>query len=522
MSETSRGPEPSARASRRALVRRATTPFWDPGLLPRWLARGTAGIGAIAAVYYANTGLSLAHYDAKAHLVVSRRILDSLTPGWEQIGAVWLPLPHLLLMLPVQIDLFYRTGSVGVALSVLANALAAAAIAGTVLALTSSRVGALLAVALFVANANVLYLQSTPMTEPLLFGLTTLQVFLLTRWVLAKELEVPRAAGWVIVLACLTRYEAWPITGACLAASAFAWWRRGSPWAGVLRVHARLACYPILAVVAFLCFSRVTVGEWFVSSGFFVPDESLRGNPIAVATKIAEGLTMAGGSWLTRLGTFSALVVGLLAVVSARRAALLIPLALFAAAALPASAYMAGHPFRLRYEIPLVVAAAMASGLAVGLLRSRRPRVAALLAAMAFGLSVRETPPFASDAAMVLEAQIDQHVRGRARVTDCLVNRYDGGAVMISMGALGHYMHELSWAGFAIRDFLHEGNGPIWDSAFTRGPAPLVEWVLVEQEAEGGDAIIQRHRTLPRLLEDYDAICTGGHVTLFRRRAPAR
>mgnify|MGYP003343621282 CR=1 FL=1 len=33
-----------------------------------------------------------------------RGIADSLTPSWEQIGAVWLPLPHLLNMLPVQID----------------------------------------------------------------------------------------------------------------------------------------------------------------------------------------------------------------------------------------------------------------------------------------------------------------------------------------------------------------------------------------------------------------------------------
>ena len=60
--------------------------------------------GVYAAVYYSRLGLALAHYDARAHLVVARRILDSLTPGWQQIGAVWLPLPHVLNMLPVQVD----------------------------------------------------------------------------------------------------------------------------------------------------------------------------------------------------------------------------------------------------------------------------------------------------------------------------------------------------------------------------------------------------------------------------------
>ena len=86
---------------------------------------------------------------------------------------------------------------------------------------------------------------------------------------------------------------------------------------------------------------------------------------------------------------------------------------------------------------------------------------------------------------------------------------------MASMGSLGHYMQELSSAGFEIRDFLHEGNGPIWDSAFTRGPAPLVQWVMVEEQAEGGDAVIQR--TLPRLLEDFELVCRGGNVSLYRR-----
>ena len=160
--------------------------------LPQVFGGLAAALGIAAAVYYATLGLTLSHYDAKAHLVVSRRILDSLTPGWEQIGAVWLPLPHLLNMLPVQIDFLYRTGLFAIALSIASHALAAGSIAAIVLALTSSRAGAMLAAALYALNPNVLYLQSTPMTEPMLFGLTTLQVYLFTRWVLAGRPEVHR------------------------------------------------------------------------------------------------------------------------------------------------------------------------------------------------------------------------------------------------------------------------------------------------------------------------------------------
>ena len=40
-----------------------------------------------------------------------------------------------------------------------------------------------------------------------------------------------------------------------------------------------------------------------------------------------------------------------------------------------------------------------------------------------------------------------------------------GETVMASMGSLGHYMQESRVAGFALRDFLHEGNGDIWLTA---------------------------------------------------------
>jgi hypothetical protein len=160
--------------------------------VPQVLAALAAVLGIAAALYYATLGLTLSHYDAKAHLVVSRRILDSITPGWEQIGAVWLPLPHLLNMIPVQVDFLYRTGLFAIVLSIASHALAAGSIGATVLALTSSRAGAVLAASLYAANPNVLYLQSTPMTEPMLFGLTTLQVYLFTRWVLGARLDVPR------------------------------------------------------------------------------------------------------------------------------------------------------------------------------------------------------------------------------------------------------------------------------------------------------------------------------------------
>src|SRR5688500_5437196 len=150
-----------------------STGYSEPRLVtipppPRLTLTAALLAGVAAWVFYFQQDLVLSHYDAKAHLVVARRVIDNMTPGWKQVGAVWLPLPHLIQLLPTQIDLLYRTGAFGSMVSIAAFATAAWAAAHLVLALTGSALGAVVAGALLLLNPNLLYLQATPMTEPLL------------------------------------------------------------------------------------------------------------------------------------------------------------------------------------------------------------------------------------------------------------------------------------------------------------------------------------------------------------------
>src|SRR4051812_44687786 len=159
--------------------------------LPTLLASLAALVGGIGWVVFFRAGLVLSHYDAKAHLVVARRVFDNLTPGWQQIGAVWLPLPHLINLLPTQIDLFYRTGIFASFVSIACFGVTAWAAARMVRLMTGSPVGAITAGALLVFNPNLLYIQSTPMTEPLLLAVTFVTVLWLYEWVEAGAGPVP-------------------------------------------------------------------------------------------------------------------------------------------------------------------------------------------------------------------------------------------------------------------------------------------------------------------------------------------
>ncbi len=296
-------------------------------------------LGTFAASVYWRAGLSLSHYDARAHLVVARRIFDSLTPSWEQIGAVWLPLPHVLNAIPVQIDWMYRTGASAMAISIASFAVTTASVSAIVRALTGSRTGAILAAALFALNPNVLYLQSTPMTEPLLFALIALVVLHLVQWAQSEAVAPTRAVGWTMVAACLTRYEAWPVVGAAVVAAAYLKWRNGLAASAVVREAARLSIYPIATVLFFMGMSFASTGEWFVTGGFYVPDPKLQGRTVAVYEAIRDGLIDLSGPRFVTASSYAMVILAAAALVRRKWSGLLFPLALVAAVALPSYAF---------------------------------------------------------------------------------------------------------------------------------------------------------------------------------------
>jgi len=484
---------------------------------PVWPARfGVSALvlGSIAAGWYARAGLTLSHYDAKAHLVVARRIADSLTPGWIQIGAVWLPLPHLVSFLPVQWDYFYRTGAFGVGLSVLCYAATIVLLTRMLTGLTHSRLGALAGALTFGLNPNVLYLQSTPMTEPLLMALTALAAWFGIEAFRTRDARGIRRAGLALAAAAMTRYEAWPFAAALLLLGVLSALGQGRSFRESLMLACRLAAYPAAAVLAFVVLSRASVGEWFVQSGFFLAENPDLHRPLRALLSVWWGTHELTSYPLAVLGAAG---LGVLLVRSLRSRDLapwLPALALAGVAMLPWYAFYSGHPFRIRYMVPLVPAIGLGVGCAVGLAGRLKPLVAAAVLAAV----VMSPGPLDPAAPMVLEAQWDRaNQAGRSRVAAYLRVHWNGETVMASMGSLAHFMQELSRDGFRIRDFLHEGNGDIWLAALEY-PDPHAEWVLIEEQAEGGDMLATRARARPGYLASYARVAEGGGVALYRRR----
>ncbi|HEX6109529.1 MAG TPA: glycosyltransferase, partial [Ktedonobacteraceae bacterium] len=100
-----------SRAQRAAIVQSQRTKVRDLWLPVTVI---TACVASIAAWwYYFQQHETLLYADAYSHLRIARSVVDSATPGFNQLGGVWLPMHHMLMLPFVWNDFLWKTGLAG-------------------------------------------------------------------------------------------------------------------------------------------------------------------------------------------------------------------------------------------------------------------------------------------------------------------------------------------------------------------------------------------------------------------------
>jgi hypothetical protein len=172
-------------------------------------------VSLLALSFCFSRGIMLLYGDAVAHLHIARRIVDSLNPGLTQLGSVWLPLPHLLLVPFVARMEWWQSGLAGAFPSMGAYVLGTAGIYRLARLWVGPR-SALVAVLFFGLNPGLLYMQTTAMNEPLFLAEMVWTVVLIVEFGRALETSELKlaaklliATGIVLVAAIFTRYDGW-------------------------------------------------------------------------------------------------------------------------------------------------------------------------------------------------------------------------------------------------------------------------------------------------------------------------
>jgi hypothetical protein len=166
-------------------------------------------LSAAAVLFFSHRGWLLYYGDAEAHLNIARRILDSRTPGYDQLGTAWLPLPHVLMLPFVGVDAWWRSGLAGAIPSAVCFILAGSLLFAAARRIFGSVAPAAAAAALFALNPNILYLQSAPMTEPVFDAALMAVLYATVRFRESQGWLAAACAGLAVSAAALARYEGW-------------------------------------------------------------------------------------------------------------------------------------------------------------------------------------------------------------------------------------------------------------------------------------------------------------------------
>ena len=79
-----------------------------------WVVVGLSILFSIVAIAYSYANDYIVTYgDAESHLNIAKRTINSITPGFAQLGGIWLPIPHIMMIPFIWSDFLWRTGLAG-------------------------------------------------------------------------------------------------------------------------------------------------------------------------------------------------------------------------------------------------------------------------------------------------------------------------------------------------------------------------------------------------------------------------
>ena len=175
-----------------------------------WLVVLAALLATGVSIWSIWTGYAIAYGDSESHLNIAKRVVDSLSPGFAQLGGIWLPLPHVLMLPFVVFDPLWRSGAAGAIVSGLAFVISVLYIYKLTLLLIEKKSAGIVAALVFMANPNILYMQSTPMSELVLICFFVLSTYFFIRFLKRdNDLLSLLLAGLFGFLATLSRYDGW-------------------------------------------------------------------------------------------------------------------------------------------------------------------------------------------------------------------------------------------------------------------------------------------------------------------------
>ncbi len=221
-------------------------------------------LSAFFIAFYFGKGYTLAYGDAESHLNIAKRVVDSITPGLAQLGGVWLPLPHLMMIPFIFPNILWRTGIGGAIVSGICFVVSCIFLYKIIYLLTKRISASIVGTLVFMLNANILYMQATPMSELPLIVFFTLSLYFYFLF-LENDTNILAliAAGFFGFCATLSRYDGWFFVGCELLGLLLFYFPRG------IKHHMLEGKAILFSTVAFFGIVLWLVWDWLILGDAF-------------------------------------------------------------------------------------------------------------------------------------------------------------------------------------------------------------------------------------------------------------
>ncbi len=487
-----------------------------------------ACISSIAAlVFFFSRHQTLLYGDSYAHILIARHVFDSATPGVAQLGAVWLPLPHLVMLPFVWNDALWRTGLAGSIPSMICYIVASTYIFLFARRMTQDSRASFVGTLLFIVNPNILYLQTTPLSELVLIATLTMTGYCFLAWVQEDRSSQLIKAAAAAFLATLARYDGWSLFFVLALVVIIAGCLKRQRWAhieGNLLVFCSLgglgvALWGLWNAIIFggdpLYFQRGPFSAQaqqndLLKHGLLFTDHNLQASIyVYVMTLIKTvGLEL---FILAALAMLIFLVKMRISPVSLVVLALMAPLvfyvyslysgqaALFLPGAVPAHSSI--QLFNVRYGVEVVAPAAILLAFLAHLFSGVKLKFSLLLQGILVAIILIQSVQVATTGIITLQdGQYGTSCYPTQLVDLFLTQHYDNGRVLIDTYTSEDDALEPD-AGILGRNIIYEGSAQLWAQAL-KNPAAFVDWIIVNPK-NPDDLVTQQIKQNPALLSPF-------------------
>lgn len=447
-------------------------------------------------VHYLSDGTALAYNDARSHLDIARRVVEGLKPGFAQIGSVWLPLPHVLMIPTIWNDFMWHTGLSGALQSMLSFVATGVVIYLFLKKLGTSLFARFFGVFLFVANINVLYLQSTPMTELLLLVTMTAGVYFLMKWHGDEKLTNLILAALLIMLSTLIRYDGWFLllfaTGLIFTHAL----RKGKGFSGAEGSIFFFGTLAGLGVVLWFLWNLLIFKDPFYFA--FGPFSAHAQQQLIESA----GQLPTKGNWFlsTKIYLYAFLyntytlpaIIGLIGMVvlwfdkRIKKDIRIASLALLAPLCFNIVALYLGHSvlfiagisgntwFNARYGMMVIPSFAILAAYAVDRVKNLKVVIAGILVfVLAFAF-------INGDAVTIDDARVGASQKNVTEVSGYLAEHVNNEEGFVLISAASHDAVIFS-SGLPMKRFIHEGTGKYWENAIEH-PDQWAKWIILRKD----------------------------------------